>query len=251
STFCGSLGTSSFLGGSSFFLGTAIGPMSPWGPPASPVALGCWPACGVGVGVAWPWAKRCVSPADMNPRVRTAAVTAHNELQGNTLENENDWAARIKRISACLFRWFYSSIDARTHLSRSHFLNSGRGSWRVVGYKLAPRQCGMNKAVSLFALFVVLSVGLIPAHAGDSPAQPKSATSPQIMTSDQVRPGMKGVAYTVFQGTQPETMGVEVLGVLKNLIGPKSDLILVRLTGEKAEYTGVVAGMSGSPVYID
>jgi hypothetical protein len=71
------------------------------------------------------------------------------------------------------------------------------------------------------------------------------------MTSDQVRPGMKGVAYTVFQGTQPETMGVEVLGVLKNLIGPKSDLILVRLSGEKAEYTGVVAGMSGSPVYID
>jgi len=46
-------------------------------------------------------------------------------------------------------------------------------------------------------------------------------------------------------------MGVEVLGVLKNLIGPKSDLILVRLQGEKAEYTGVVAGMSGSPVYID
>ena len=44
------------------------------------------------------------------------------------------------------------------------------------------------------------------------------------MTSDQVRPGMKGVAYTVFQGTQPETMGVEVLGVLKNLIGPKSDI---------------------------
>jgi hypothetical protein len=109
----------------------------------------------------------------------------------------------------------------------------------------------MKKAVSLVALFVFLSVGLIPAHAGDTPAQPKPATSPQIMTSDQVRPGMKGVAYTVFQGTQPETMGVEVLGVLKNLIGPKSDLILVRLTGEKAEYTGVVAGMSGSPVYID
>jgi len=71
------------------------------------------------------------------------------------------------------------------------------------------------------------------------------------MTVDQVHPGMKGVAYTVFQGTQPEPMGVEILGVLKNLIGPKSDLILVRLQGEKAEYTGVVAGMSGSPVYID
>ena len=62
---------------------------------------------------------------------------------------------------------------------------------------------------------------------------------------------MRGVAYTVFQGTKPESMEVEVLGVLKNANGPKGDIILVRLSGEKAEYTGVVAGMSGSPVYLD
>ncbi len=62
---------------------------------------------------------------------------------------------------------------------------------------------------------------------------------------------MHGVAYTVFQGTKPESMGVEVLGILKNANGPKGDIILVRLSGEKAEYTGVVAGMSGSPVYLD
>src|SRR5215831_17950228 len=103
----------------------------------------------------------------------------------------------------------------------------------------------------LLVLGVLLNLGLAPAYAGDRPAQAKPAVSPQIMTVDQVRPGMKGVAYTVFQGTKPEPMGVEVLGVLRNLIGPKSDLILVRLTGEEAEYTGVVAGMSGSPVYID
>src|SRR3984893_580240 len=66
-----------------------------------------------------------------------------------------------------------------------------------------------------------------------------------------VHAGMRGVAYTVFQGTKPEPMGVEVLGVLKNANGPKGDVILVRLTGEKVEYTGVVAGMSGSPVYFD
>ncbi len=71
------------------------------------------------------------------------------------------------------------------------------------------------------------------------------------MPLDDVRPGMKGVAYTVFQGTKPEPMGVEVLGVLRNLNGPRSNMILVRLFGEKAEYTGVVAGMSGSPVYIN
>jgi hypothetical protein len=62
---------------------------------------------------------------------------------------------------------------------------------------------------------------------------------------------MRGVAYTVFQGTKPEPMDVEVLGILKNANGPKGDIILVRLGGAKAEYTGVVAGMSGSPVYLD
>ena len=59
------------------------------------------------------------------------------------------------------------------------------------------------------------------------------------------------MAYTVFQGTKPEPMDVEVLGVLKNANGPKGDIILVRLGGAKAEYTGVVAGMSGSPVYFN
>src|SRR5207302_4276721 len=52
-------------------------------------------------------------------------------------------------------------------------------------------------------------------------------------------------------GTKPEAMQVEVLGVLKNANGPKGDVILVRLGGKKAEYTDVVAGMSGSPVYFD
>lgn len=68
---------------------------------------------------------------------------------------------------------------------------------------------------------------------------------------NQIHAGMQGVAYTVFQGTKPEAMDVEVLGVLKNANGPKGDVILVRLGGSKAEYTGVVAGMSGSPVYLD
>src|SRR5271170_2184063 len=68
---------------------------------------------------------------------------------------------------------------------------------------------------------------------------------------EQIHAGMKGVAYTVFQGTKPEPMDVEVLGILKNADGPKGDVILVRLGGTKAEYTGVVAGMSGSPVYLN
>jgi hypothetical protein len=73
----------------------------------------------------------------------------------------------------------------------------------------------------------------------------------KIMPLDQIHAGMRGVAYTVFQGTTPESMDVEVLGVLRDVNGPKGDVILVRLHGAKVEYTGVVAGMSGSPVYID
>ena len=67
----------------------------------------------------------------------------------------------------------------------------------------------------------------------------------------EVHRGLHGVAYTVFEGTQPEAMDVEILGVLKNVLGPGQDMILARLQGSKPEYTGVVAGMSGSPVYID
>jgi len=71
------------------------------------------------------------------------------------------------------------------------------------------------------------------------------------MPLSQIHAGMRGTAYTVFEGTKPEPMEVEVLGVLRNVNGPRGDIILVRLHGTKPEYTGVVAGMSGSPVYFD
>src|ERR1700722_13694105 len=81
---------------------------------------------------------------------------------------------------------------------------------------------------------------------------PQSAQTAQpTITIDQIHAGMRGVAYTVFEGVKPESMDVEVLGVLRNVNGPKGDIILVRLHGTKVEYTGVVAGMSGSPVYLD
>jgi len=78
-----------------------------------------------------------------------------------------------------------------------------------------------------------------------------SAQNPPIIPVNQIHAGMRGVAYTVFEGVKPEAMEVEVLGVLHNVNGPKGDVILVRLHGQKVEYTGVVAGMSGSPVYLD
>ena len=79
----------------------------------------------------------------------------------------------------------------------------------------------------------------------------QSKKSIETIPVSQIHEGMRGVAYTVFQGTKPEPMDVEVLGILKNSNGPKGDVILVRLGGAKAQYTGVVAGMSGSPVYFN
>ena len=61
---------------------------------------------------------------------------------------------------------------------------------------------------------------------------------------------MTATAWTVFTGTTPEPMQVEILGVLRGGRGPGHDMILAQLHGAKPEYTGVVAGMSGSPVYI-
>ncbi len=73
----------------------------------------------------------------------------------------------------------------------------------------------------------------------------------KIFPLSEIRRGQRGVAYTVFEGVTPEPMEVEILGVLKDSLGPGQDMILAKLHGTKPEYTGVVAGMSGSPVYID
>jgi hypothetical protein len=67
---------------------------------------------------------------------------------------------------------------------------------------------------------------------------------------ENVQPGQKGYARTVFEGSKIEEFGVEILGVLKN-VGPKQDMILARLSGERLAEAGVFAGMSGSPVYVD
>jgi hypothetical protein len=76
------------------------------------------------------------------------------------------------------------------------------------------------------------------------------APAADVMPLDQVRPGMKGVGRTVFEGTKVVDFDVEIIGVLEN-IGPKQSMILARLVGGPLEKTGVIAGMSGSPVYID
>jgi len=98
---------------------------------------------------------------------------------------------------------------------------------------------------------VVVSLAALVCLTSSTWATAENPTSPAIIPLSQIHEGMRGTAYTVFQGTKPEPMDVEVLGVLHNVNGPKGDIILVRLHGTKPEYTGVVAGMSGSPVYFD
>ena len=76
------------------------------------------------------------------------------------------------------------------------------------------------------------------------------AATPQIGL-DEIAPGMRGVGVTVFDGAVREEFGVEVIGVLANVIGPRRSLILARLNGGPLAETGVIQGMSGSPVYFD
>src|ERR1700687_1238744 len=78
-----------------------------------------------------------------------------------------------------------------------------------------------------------------------------AAQSTEILPLEQVRAGMQGYAYTIFAGDQIEKFDLEVIGVMPNFLGPRQSIILVQLKGPKVERTGVVAGMSGSPVYLD
>ena len=78
----------------------------------------------------------------------------------------------------------------------------------------------------------------------------RAAAAQNFFPLQDVRPGMHGVGRTVFHGEQIEEFQVEILGVLKNL-GPKQTVILAKLSGGPLAETGVMQGMSGSPVYID
>ena len=94
-------------------------------------------------------------------------------------------------------------------------------------------------------------LALLFALLGSLPVLAAPQDSPETMPLSQIRPGMKGYAYTIFEGDQVEKFDLEVIGVMPNFMGPKQAIILVELKGPKVEHTGVVAGMSGSPVYLE
>jgi SpoIVB peptidase S55 len=95
-----------------------------------------------------------------------------------------------------------------------------------------------TRTASVALLLAALSVLALPA------ATP-------LMSIDEIRPGMVGIGRTVFEGAELADFKVHILGVLRNVQGPKRNLILAKLEGGPLAETGVAQGMSGSPVYID
>jgi hypothetical protein len=83
-------------------------------------------------------------------------------------------------------------------------------------------------------------------------ALPTAETQTQpFMPIDDVRPGMEGIGRTVYAGDTIEEFRVHILGVLRNVVAPQRDLILARLEGGPLQQTGVIQGMSGSPVFVN
>src|SRR5450755_4768042 len=104
--------------------------------------------------------------------------------------------------------------------------------------------------IRIAAILISLAATALPASAAETPpVRPKSGKV-EIMPLAEVKQGMKGTAWTVFQGTEPEPVPVEIIGISKNMWGPKQDIILGKMGG-KAARTNVAKGMSGSPVYIN
>src|SRR5687767_15157817 len=100
------------------------------------------------------------------------------------------------------------------------------------------------------AVLMGLAAALSPLCA-EEPTMDRRKTGPvQILKSSELRPGMKAIAWTVFQGSEPEPVPVEIIGLMKNAWGPKQDIILGKMGG-KVMRTNVAGGMSGSPVYVD
>src|SRR5436190_12388851 len=97
----------------------------------------------------------------------------------------------------------------------------------------------------LFSALCTIAVFTVVALASD----PKPTAN--LMPLDQVKPGMKGYGMTVFRGSKPERFEVEVLGTLDGMPNPKQSIVIAMLSGPLVDRTGVFAGMSGSPVYID
>lgn len=113
----------------------------------------------------------------------------------------------------------------------------------------------MKRLVSLFLLITLTAVIAVGQASRKESSSPRKEAAPapktQFFPIDQVKPGMRAVGYTVFEGSEPKPFEVEILGVLKGFPNPQQSAIITKLLGPVLEHTGVFQGMSGSPVYID
>jgi hypothetical protein len=110
----------------------------------------------------------------------------------------------------------------------------------------------LNRTLSIITIALLVS-GIAQAQAQTKVKFDKNglAAPTALFPLEEVRPGLKGIARTVFSGSEPEEFGVEILGVLDGFTGPRQSTIIARLSGPNVDKTGVFAGMSGSPVFID
>jgi hypothetical protein len=104
-------------------------------------------------------------------------------------------------------------------------------------------------ALAVVAPLSVFSPLLVSPLEGADMQAPK-AGKVEILKSSAVKPGMHAIAWTVFRGTEPEAVPIEIVGLWKNMWGPGQDIIVGKMGG-KAKETNVAGGMSGSPVYVD
>ncbi len=92
--------------------------------------------------------------------------------------------------------------------------------------------------------------GSLPARGNAPIVTPAAVRHGNYMPLSEVRAGMKGYGLTVFKGTKPERFDVTVISVLHNFL-PKQDIILVQSDDPRLLHSGIVAGMSGSPIYFE
>lgn len=110
----------------------------------------------------------------------------------------------------------------------------------------------MKRFAPIYSAIIILALAaLTVAQKPAVIAKADGPSVPAIFPLEDVRPGMKGTARTVFSGSDTEEFGVEILGVLPGFPGPRQSAIIAKLSGPNIARTSVFAGMSGSPVYID
>src|SRR5580765_6810870 len=105
-------------------------------------------------------------------------------------------------------------------------------------------------ALLLASALVIISTSAF-AQKPSNPITKSASPGVELFSLEDLRPGMKGVARTVFSGSAPQEFGLEILGVLSGFTGPRQTTIIAKLNGPNVDKTGVFAGMSGSPVFID